>query len=243
MSFLYYLPIGLLIQVTAILHFIRRRPEMYWIYLIVCLGPLGASIYLVLVAAPDFSATRASFFGSNRRRRIAELEAAVRENPSAANFEELGDLFMEISSYQEAREAFGRAIADRSDSVDAYYRRALCSLHLSDPEAAIPDLEFVAAREPDYDFHRVGAQLAKACAMAGHRERAGQLFERATATSTLSETYLDYATFLTSEGRNQEARLWLAKILDKDLTSPSYLRKAEQPWIRRANAMLKEMPA
>jgi len=30
------------------LHFIKRRPQSYWIYVIVFLGPLGAIIYLIV---------------------------------------------------------------------------------------------------------------------------------------------------------------------------------------------------
>jgi hypothetical protein len=243
MSFLYYLPIGLLIQLTALLHFIRRRPDMYWIYLIIFLGPLGAMLYLVLVALPDFTSAQMTFRGVPRRRRIAELEAAVRENPSAANYEELGDLYMENNNFAQARSAFSNAIAAHADSLDAYYRRALCALKENDPAAAIPDLEYVAAQEPKYDFNRVGGQLALACAQAGQTERAEALFQKAIALCTLSETYLDYANFLVSQGRPAEARPWIQKVIDKQLTSPHYLRRTEQPWIRRASAMLKQLPA
>jgi hypothetical protein len=42
--FLY--PWGLLLQGLAVVHFIRRRPDTYWIYIILFLGPIGATIYL-----------------------------------------------------------------------------------------------------------------------------------------------------------------------------------------------------
>jgi len=245
MEILYYLPylIGLLIQVTAILHFIRRRPETYWIFLIVFLGPLGSIIYLLLVAMPDFVSIRQTFLGVPRRGRIVELEAAVRENPSPANFEELGDLYMENSEFDKARTAFGSAITAHSDSLHPFYRRALCALKLNDPTAAIPDMERVLAKEPDYDFNRAGGLLAQACAQAGQSEKAEALFRKAIASSTLSETYLNYADFLASQGRHAEARQWVQKVVDKGLTAPSYLRRQERPWIRRACEMLKQMPA
>jgi hypothetical protein len=62
-------------------------------------------------------------------------------------------------------------------------------------------------------------------------------------TSTLSETYLHYADFLASQGRNREARDWALKVLAKKPTMPGYLRRRERPWFRSANAMLKRLPA
>jgi hypothetical protein len=64
-----------------------------------------------------------------------------------------------------------------------------------------------------------------------------------TVTSTLSETYLNFAELLASEGRNAEAREWAQKVLDKKPTMPGYLRRRERPWFRRANELLKRVSA
>jgi hypothetical protein len=60
--------------------------------------------------------------------------------------------------------------------------------------------------------------------------------------STLSETYLNYAQFLGSQGRTNEAREWAQRVLQKKPTMPSYLRRRERPWFRKANALLKKLP-
>src|SRR5690242_19027345 len=149
--FLY--PWGFLLQGLAIVHFIRRRPDNYWIWVILFLGPLGAIIYLVMEALPDIGllGTSSKFF--SRRKRIGQLEAIVRQNPSSGNYEELGDLYMDEGRFQQARTAFDRAITPRTDAPDPFYRRGVCAIRLGDPQAAIPDLERVVNSEPDYDFH------------------------------------------------------------------------------------------
>ena len=48
-----FYPWGLLLQAAAILHFIKRRPDTYWIYIVLFLGPIGAAVYLVVEALPD----------------------------------------------------------------------------------------------------------------------------------------------------------------------------------------------
>jgi hypothetical protein len=244
MGFLSHLlyPWGLLLQGFAIVHFIRRRPDTYWIFIILFLGPLGALIYIFAEALPDIGLLRRSFKVFPRRKRISELETMVRDNPSAGNYEELGDLYMDDGRLQSARAAFNQAIAARADTLDPFYRRGVCAIQLGDGAAALPDLERVVGKDPEYDFHRAAGLLAHAYAQTGQKEKAEALFRRTTMISTSSETYLNFAAMLASEGRNAEAREWAQKVLDKKPTMPTYLRRRERPWFRSANEMLKRLP-
>ncbi|WP_263366412.1 tetratricopeptide repeat protein [Edaphobacter bradus] len=237
----FFYPWGLLLQGLAIVHFIRRRPDTYWIYIILFLGPIGATIYLVAEALPDIGLVGQSFKGFSRRKRIGELEVAVRDNPSSGNYEELGDLYMDDGKFQLARAAFDKAIAARANTPDPFYRRGVCALRLGDAAAALPDLERVTGNDPDYDFHRAAGLLAHAYAQTGQKEKAEALFRQVTMTSTSSETYLNFADLLASEGRNAEAREWAQKVLDKKPTMPGYLRRRERPWFRSASAMLRRL--
>ena len=239
----FFYPWGLLLQGLAIVHFIRRRPDNYWIWVILFLGPPGALIYLCMEALPDVGLLGQSFKGFSRRKRIGELEALVRQNPAVGNYEELGDLYMDEGKFQQARDAFDHAITPRTDTPDPFYRRGVCALKLGDAAAAIPDLERVVSQHPDYDFHRAAGLLAHAYALTGQKEKAETLFRQVTAASTSSETYLNFASLLASEGRNAEAREWAQKVLDKKPAMPSYLRRRERPWFRTATAMLKRLPA
>ena len=241
LSGLFY-PWGLLLQAAAVIHFIRRRPDTYWIWIILFLGPIGALVYLFAEAIPDIGLLRGSLKVFPRRKRIRELEGLIRANPSAGNFEELGDLYMDDGKVAQARQAFDRAIGARGDSLDAFYRRGVCALQLGDAVAAIPDLERVVAKERGYDFYRAGGLLAHAYARTGQKERAEALFREVTARSVASETYLNFADLLASEGKTAEAREWAQKVLDKKAAMPGYLKRRERPWFRSANKLLKRVP-
>src|SRR5438128_9644262 len=215
MGFLNYLlyPWGFILQGLAIVHFMRRRPDTYWIFIILFLGPLGAIIYLLLEAAPDLGLLRQSFKFFPRRRRIRELEFAVHDNPSAGNYEELADLYMEDGNFSRARGCYDRAISSRTDSPDPFYRRAVCAIEMGDFAAAAPDLERVVSASSNYDSGRAAGLLAYAYANTEQRQRAQSLFEKVTRTSTLSETYYNYACLLAADQRNPEAREWPHRIL------------------------------
>lgn len=234
-------PISLLLIGLAIWHFIRRRPDTYWLFIILFLGPLGAIIYLAVEALPDIGLLGQSFKVFPRRKRIAELEAAIHDNPSAGNYEELGDLYMDDGKFAPARAAFDRAIAARADTLDPFYRRGVCALELGDATAAVSDLERVVNKERDYDFQRAEGLLAHAYALTGQKEKAEALFRQVTVTSTLSETYLNFADLLASIGKNAEARAWAQKVLEKKPTMPGYLRRRERAWFRRAGEFLKRV--
>ena len=236
-------PWGFLLQGLAIVHFIRRRPDNYWFFVILFLGPLGAIVYLAVEALPDIGLVGQSFKVFPRRKRIRDLEAMIRDNPSPGNYEELGDLYMDDGQLAAARAAFDKAITARADTPDPFYRRAVCAIHLGDAGAAVPDLERVVSKDPDYDFQRAAGLLAHAYAQTGQKEKAEALFRKVTVTSTLSETYLNFADLLASEQRNAEAREWAQKVLDKKPTMPGYLRRRERPWFRRAKDVLKRLPA
>jgi hypothetical protein len=236
-------PYSFLLVALAIIHFIRRRPDTYWLYIILFLGPLGAAIYLVVEALPDLGLLRQSFKVFPRRKRIHELEAAVLDNPSAGNYEELADLYMEDGNFAKARACYDRAISSRTDSPDPFYRRGVCEVQLGDFKAAVTDLERVVQKEPGYDFHRARGLLAHAYANTGQPAKADELFQQVTVISTLSETYYNYATFLAAQGRTAEAREWAQKILAKKPTMPGYLRRRERPWFRKANSLLLRLRA
>jgi len=230
------------LRIVAIVHFIRRRPDWFWIWVIL-FSWVGALVYIVVEVIPDAGLLRGSFQVFPRRRRIHELERIILDNPSAGNYEELGLLYLDDGDFSKARAAYDKAISSRTDHVDPFYRRGIAEVELKDYAAAVPDLERAVRSDPDYDFHRAKGLLAWAYAQTGQAEKADALFREATRISTISETYYYYALFLESQGRGAEAREWAKKILDKKPTMPGYLRRRERPWFRRASAVLSRVRA
>ena len=234
-------PYGLVLQVLAVLHFVRRRPENYWLWIILMFGGVGALIYIVVEVIPDAGLLRGSFQVFPRRKRIKELQAMVLDNPSVGNYEELGDLYLDDGQYAKARECFDRVLA-RGGEIDPYYRRALAAIALNDFTAAAGDLEQVLARDPKYDYMRAAGLAAQAQTKIGQRDKAAALFEETLQVSTLSETQYNYACLLAAQGRPAEAREWAERILRKKATMPDYIRRRERPWFRKARGLLKTLP-
>lgn len=251
MGHLFY-PWGIILQIIAVVHFVKRRPESYWLWIILIGGPIGAGAYLLVEVLPDSRLLPGVFQGFGRRSRIQRLETEILDNPSAGNYEELGDLSLEEKKYQKARDAFSKAIeaygtrrasGSSSDMLHVYYGRGKSLLGLGEYSAAIPDLERVACADVKFDYYRAAGLLADAYARTGDMARAQQWFAPATQFSTTPETLYNYAWFLNAQNRKDEAKEWLDKLMVKKRTLPNYMQRVERPWFRKAKTLRKEIAA
>ena len=80
-----FYPWGLILQAVAILHFIRRRPDTYWLWIILIGGGLGALVYIRAEVLPCMDLLRGSLAGVSRRRGIRDLEPTILDSPSIGN--------------------------------------------------------------------------------------------------------------------------------------------------------------
>ena len=85
--------------------------------------------------------------------------------------------------------------------------------------------------------------LADAYSRTGQLHRAESLFTEVTQISTTPETLYNYASFLKTANRREEAREWARKLIAKKRTLPRYMQRRERPWFRKGKALLKELAA
>lgn len=233
---------GFILQAVAIIHFIKRRPHFYWLWIILAGGGIGAIVYVAMEILPDLTLLRGQTNWFARRKRLKELQAIVLDNPAAGNYEELGDVHLEMKNYSEAKASYDKAISTRTDSPHPFYGRGQAELQLGMYPDALRDLEEVVRRDPRHDFLRAQGLLAHAYARTGNVVEAERWFKSATETSTISETLYHYALFLKDQGRHQEARQWAQRILSKQATLPVYLKRRERPWFWKAKALISGLP-
>jgi hypothetical protein len=186
---------------------------------------------------PSMRANRGEIAWLERRRRTSRIEAEVRQNPTAGNFEELGMLYMDASKFTQAKWVYDQALAQRTDSIDTFYRRGVCETELNDFAAAAQDFERVIRKDVKYDFGRALGLYAHALAETGDTTRAAAAFEEAAKINTSSEFMVHYADFLASQGRRDQARDWAKRVLDKRPLMPAYQRRRERKWLRRASQL------
>ena len=241
-SLLLYSPLSLILRAICIIHWIRRRPNTYWLWILIIGGTVGALVYIAIEMVPDATLLRRSFAFIARNKRIRGLEVTVQDNPAPGNYEELGDLYLDAKKYEKARAAFDLAITGRTSHPSPFYGRALANIELKDYAAAEPDLQRVIAMDPKHDFQRAAGLLGYVLYKNGKNDEAGKVFAAVTQTSTISETLCHYAEFLAAQGDAAQARAWLQQVLNKKATLPLYLKRRERPWFRKAKSLMKNIP-
>jgi len=228
---------GFIFQVAAVIHWSRKRPEAFWLFIIIIGGIIGALAYFLIEGLPDFRNVQRTLRGPARRKRVHVLRALVIENPSAGNYEELGELLLEEKRYREARDAFDRALAVRTDSIDPFYRRGIAEFELREDEAAVTDLRRVTAADWKYDFSRAACLLGQALARLGRAEEAMAVFDRIAQSATGAEPLVSAAEFFAGHGRPADALEIAGGIARRDATMPAYQKRRDRAWLRRAKAL------
>jgi len=234
---------GFIVQVLAIAHWAKRGRDRFWIWIIIFGGVVGALAYFLIEGLPDWDDMKRSMRGPSRRRRIETLRAMIHDNPSAGNYEELGALLVEERKWRDAREAFDRAIAQRTDLLDTFYWRGVAAFELGDDKAAIADLEKVAKVHPKYDYSRVQCFLARALARSVRTQEAMAAFERLIEISTSSESIVTAAEFFAANGREAQARELVDTILARRATMPAYQKRRDRTWISLAKKLDRKLAA
>jgi len=241
-SFLpYLLGYGFIFQLLAIVHCAKQGRDRFWIWILLIGGLVGVAAYVLLEVLPGWSEVKRGFTAPARRKRIAMLRAIVRENPSAGNYEELGDLLVQQKKWGEARDAFDRAIAARNDLLDSFYWRGVCSFHVGDDAAAIRDLQYVVEREPKYDYSRARCFLARALARAGRTDEAMAAFDRLVESTTASESLVLAAEFYAANGRAGTAGELVESILARRETMPAYQKRRDRAAFRAARTLRRKL--
>jgi len=235
--------LGVLFQVLMVVHFIRNRPETYWFFVILFLGPIGAVVYFFVEVMPGLHWKMPAIERWERKRRRQWLERLVVDAPSQEALGELATLCARDGEHERAVKLFGEALNRDPGDVDSLYGRGLSLMSLGSYESAAADFTQLAERDPSFKFQSGNLALAEAYEGLGQDDRALAVYRSILGRTTVSAAYYGLARLLAKRGDTTEARSMLEEILAKQTGLPRYLRRQERPWVWKARAMLKTMPA
>lgn len=234
--------LGILLQVLMIVHFIRNRPENYWFFVILFLGPLGAAAYFFIEVLPGFRWKMPAIERWERRRRKTWLEKLVSEAPSQEALGELARICAKEGEHPRAVELFGEALRRDPGDLESLYGRGLSSIETQNYQAAIQDLTALKAADSTYKLHKGNIALARAYEGLGDEGKAVEVYRQILARTPVSEAYYGLGKLLAKQGKAAESRQMLQEILAKQNGLPRYLRRQERPWVWKARVLLKKLP-
>lgn len=217
-----------------------RRQEWMWVLFMIIFSGLTAVFYFFLVYRAAPSATQGfELPGASRRHRIKELEGLIHNLDKAHHYLELGDIYFQRGNLSKAESCYRSSLERDAQDIDARAHLGQCLLRQKRPEEARPYLQQVCAENPKHDYGHSLMAYAEALAALGEIDNAIAVWKQvlqdhnyARARVQLGELYLAKTQTELANGQFREA-------INDDSHAPSFQRKRDRVWIRRAKWLLR----
>jgi hypothetical protein len=233
-----WLPLMSLFQLWMLIDAIRRREWMWAFFIFVGFG-FAAIFYYFAVYRAAPSATRGfELPGAHDRRRIKELQAKIHHLDKPHHHSQLGDIYFQQGKLEQAESCYRAALERDSADIDTRAHLGQCLLRQKRPAEARPLLEGVIAENPKHDYGYSMMALAETLTSLGEKDAALAIWRQVTDSHSYPRAKVQLAELYLERQQNDLARGELKEVLADDLHAPTFQRKRDRVWIRRAKRLM-----
>lgn len=224
-------------SIAMCVHVVRSHRELYWVFIILIIQPIGALIYFVAIFLPEFTrGTTAQKMRQAARetldpqREYREAGQAVEDAPTVANRARLATAAAGLGRHAEAERLYAEALQGMyADDPQLLLGRANALIELNRAAEALPLLAALDGQSKVRAPHTAMA-LGRAYAQLGRNAEAEPLLRLASDQVPGFEGMARYAVFLAQTGRKDEARVTLAEIDKRLAKTHAHFRKEARAW-------------
>jgi len=229
--------LSLLVTVLLCVHVVRTNQSMFWIFVLVFLGPIGWLIYLGAVILPEMlGGTRAKRMGMAARdaldptREYRNAKAAVADTSTVHNRMRLAAAAAGLGKHAEAEQLYAEAAQGiHADDPALLLGRANALIELGRAPEALPLVDKLVAEQATRSPSIALAQ-ARVYEALGRFKEADAAYQWAAGRLPGMEALARYAAFLARTGRKDEAADHLAEIDRRIERSNPQFRRESRPW-------------
>jgi len=226
-------------QIWMLVHALRNR-EWLWAFFIFIGSGLGAFWYFYSV----YRASGSSGFelpGAASRARVRELQAKIHHLDNAYHHFQLGDIYFQKGKFAEAETCYRAALEREPMDVDARAHLGQCLLRLKRPAEARPLLEGVMHDKPEHDYGHTMMALAETLTALGEKDNALLYWQHIVQNHSYPRAKVQLAELYVGMKQFDSARAELKDVLSDDPYAPSFQRKRDRVWVRRAKSLMKQI--
>jgi hypothetical protein len=229
--------LSLLVTVLLCVHVVRTNQSMFWIFVLVFLGPIGWLIYVGAVILPEMlGGTRAKRMGMAARdaldptREYRNAKAAVADTATVHNRMRLAAAAAGLGKHAEAEQLYAEAAQGiHADDPALLLGRANALIELGRAPEALPLVDKLVAEQATRSPSIALAQ-ARVYEALGRFKEADAAYQWAAGRLPGMEALARYAAFLARTGRKDEAADHLAEIDRRIERSNPQFRRESRPW-------------
>jgi hypothetical protein len=228
-------------QLWMLVDAVRRR-EWIWAVLILLFSFLTALLYFFLVYRQAPAATRGfELPGSVDRRRIRELEAQIHHLDKPHHYQELGDILFHQGKLGKAEAAYRSALERDPQDLDTRAHLGHCLLRQGRPAEARPLLDGVCRENPQHDYGHSLMALAETLTALHDTDNAIPVWQQVTEHHSYPRARVQLAELHFARGQTEPARALLREVIDDEPHAPTFQRKRDRVWVRRARRLLAQV--
>jgi hypothetical protein len=226
-------------QLWMLVDAIRRR-EWLWVFFILIGWTISALLYYLLVLRAQPSATRGfELPGAFDRRRIKELQAKIHHLDKAHHHFQLGDIYFQQGKLEKAESCYRAALEREGSDIDTRAHLGQCLLRERKPAEARPLLEGVVKENPKHDYGYSQMALAETLTALGETDAAMAIWKQVTENHSYPRAKVQLAELYIAKKQNDLARAELKDVIADDQHAPTYQRKRDRIWVRRARSLMR----
>lgn len=201
-------------------HAVRSGQQMYWLWILVIGGPLGALIYFLAVIVPEFAGgrtargvTRAAAQALDPERDYRNAQRALDDTPTLGNRMRVANAAEALGRWQEAEAEWAQcAIGVGAEDPAVLMGHARALLELGRFDTALARLEQLKALGREGETPQVKLAFARAYDGLGRNEEADAAYRACVDRVPGLEAGGRYVAFLAKTGRRADAELGMAEI-------------------------------
>ena len=180
--------------------------------------------------------------GAANRRRIRELEAQIHHLDKAPHYAELGDIYLHMGRLDTAETCYRAALERESEDLDSRAHLGLVLQRKGRHEEALELLLRVCEEQPDHDYGYSSMALAETYRAVGRGDDAIKTLEKILERHAYARARLTLAELLVEQGDSPRAVVHLQEVVEDDAHAPTFQRRRDRPWVRRAKRLLRQLP-
>jgi len=218
-----------------------RREEWLWAGFLFCLPGLADAIYFFYVMRAAPSATMGfELPGAHDRRRIKELQAQIHNLDKPHHYLELGDIYFQKGNLQKAEACYRASLERDSQDIDARAHLGQCLLRAQKAAEARPLLEQVCREKPMHDYGHSLMAYAEALGALGETEAAVAAWQQVLESHSYARARVQLAELYLAKNQRSLAEAGLREALADDAHAPTFQRKRDRVWMRKARRLLRK---
>lgn len=216
-----------------------RRREWFWAVFILIGWGLTALCYYLFVYRETPSATRGfELPGAHDRRRIKDLQAKIHHLDKPHHYSQLGDVYFQQGKLDKAEQCYRAAMERDPQDIDTRAHFGQCLLRAKRPAEARPLLEGVVVENPKHDYGYSQMALAETLMALGENDGAFNIWKQVTEYHSYPRAKVQLAEIYMARNQTEPARAELRDVISDDVHAPTFQRRRDHVWIRRAKSLM-----